>query len=145
MPDELDDVISAIVAVVEGMTGGPVGLDRPPEMVNEGPVCVVRLDNGRFMYGAGSPCVGIHNLMADLQVPRSMLPENEASIRPYVLRMLAAVAANLQMSGTCEHCLLQTYRLMGWEYGEGTTVFRTVGIRFGLEVKILHSGVSVSA
>ena len=141
MADELDAFGTALATVLEsGLTGIKEAHEHPLEGLNEFPVAVIYFVNGRFWYGAGSPTVGVHQVQADVHLGRSVLPEDSATARPYILLALATIADNMKMSGTCEHCLLERYEIGGMQYADK----ETFGVRLFLEVKILHGGISVS-
>ena len=141
MSDELDLFITQLTTVLGGMTGVKQAPEHPPEGLNEFPIVICYVVKGRFSYGAGAPCVGVHTIHADVHLGRSVLPSDEEYARPYILRALAAIAGHVHMHGTCEHCLLNEYQY--GRLGYGTT--ETFGVRLVLEVKILHAGITVAA
>lgn len=141
MADELDEFITALTTVLESMTGIIDAPEHPPEGINEFPFVVCYLAQGRFSYGTDSPTIGVHTVHADVHIARSMLPSDEEASRPYILRGLAAIAGNVRMSSTCEHCLLRSYQYGQLNYGDQ----KTMGVRLVMEVKIKHSGITVQA
>ena len=137
---DLNDVITQLTTVVAGLSGSPLAPTSPPEAINSFPVAVTYYTGGTFDYSQSGPAIGLHDINVDLHVGRSHLPHDEAYARPFILRMLVAMAANVQVSSTCEYCLLDAY-----EYGRlGYGKVETFGIRFKFKVKIKHS-VTVSA
>lgn len=141
MADELDNFITALTTVLGAVTGVEAAYENPPEALNEFPAVVPYFVRGDFSYGQSAPAIGLHTVHADLHISRSQLPTDEAAARPFILRFLIAIAGNLKMSATCDHCLLKSY-----SYGRlGYAGKETFGGRFVLEVKIKHSGITVSA
>lgn len=141
MADELDNFITELTTVMAAMTGIKGAPENPPEGLNDFPVVVCWIELGRFTYSQAGPCIGMHRVNCDVHLGRSNLPEDEKAARPYILRGLTAIAGNLTMSSTCEHCLLTDYRYGRLGYGES----ETFGVRFILDVKIKHSGITVAA
>jgi len=141
MADELDDFITALTGHLEEMTGIRDAPEHLLEAINEFPTVISYFVSGHFEYGAGSPCIGVHRVQADVHLGRSVLPEDEAAARLYILRGLVKLAANVTMDGTCAHCLLRDYEIGRIGYGGA----ETFGVRYILEVKIKHEGVTVSA
>ena len=140
MADELDNFITALTTKFEEVTGVVRAPEHPPEKLNEFPIVICYYVSGTFNYSAGGPCIGMHRVHGDLHLSRSNLPHDEEFARPFILRVLAKVADNLKMSSTCEHCLLTEYQYGGLNYGTD----KTFGVRFIFEVKIKHSGITVS-
>ena len=141
MADELDNFITELSTVMETMTGVKDAPEYPPEGLNEFPTVVCYFVVGTFTYSQAGPAIGVHRVHADVHLGRTILPHDEEYARPYILRALTAIASNVQMSSTCEHCLLT-----GYEYGRlGYGGKETFGVRLILEVKIKHSGITVSA
>lgn len=141
MADELDNFVTALTTKMGEMTGIKAAPENPPEGLIDFPIVVCWIESGRFTYSQAGPCIGVHRVNADVHLGRSDLPEDEKAARPYILRGLIKIAANLKMDSTCEHCLLTDYRYgrLGYDKSE------TFGVRFILDVKIKHSGITVSA
>ena len=140
MADELDSFITALTTKLEEMTGVKDAPEHPPEKLNQFPIVVCYFVRGEFNYSAGGPCIGMHTVYADVHLARSSLPHDEQYARPFILRGLSKIADNLKMDSTCEHCLLTGYEYGSLGYGDQTTF----GVRYILEVKIKHSGITVS-
>jgi hypothetical protein len=141
MSDELDLFITQLTTVLGAMTGIKQAPEHPPEALNEFPAVICYFVKGEFSYGAGAAAVGVHMVHADVHLGRSVLPSDEEYARPYILRALTAIAGHLQMNSTCEHCVLNEY-----QYGRlGYAGAETFGVRLVLEVKFLHSGITVAA
>ncbi len=143
MADELDTVIANLTSVLEGVAGVK-SAGAPLEGYNEFPLVVVWLEGGTVRGGAGSPAVGVHRVMADVHLMRSVLPADIAAARPFVLKVWAAVAGEVTLSGACEFCLLRVYLGPGvMRQGDGSS--KTVGVHFEFEVKVHHTGITFSA
>jgi hypothetical protein len=138
--DELDDFITQLTTVLGAMTGIESAPPHPPEAINDPPMVVCYFVGGEFRYG-GDLAIGVHTVHADVHLSRSDLAHDEEYARPFILRGLVAVAGNVTMSSTCEHCLLQSYEYGGLGYGGQ----ETFGVRYVLEVKIKHAGVTIAA
>jgi hypothetical protein len=141
MADELDDFIVALTTKMEEMTGVLDAPVHPPEGLSAFPVVICYFVGGTFTYSQAGPAIGVHTVHADVHLGRSQLPHDEEYARPFILRGLVKFAANVQMDSTCDHCLLT-----GYEYGSiGYGSKETFGVRYILEVKIKHSGITVTA
>lgn len=141
MADELDDFITALTGKMEAMAGVKDAPLHPPEGLHEFPTVVCYFARGDFNYSQTGLVIGVHTVHADVHLSRSNLPHDEEYARPYILRGLAAVAGAVRMDATCEHCIMTGYEYGGMTYGEQ----KTFGVRYILEVKIKHSGITVAA
>ena len=85
----------------------------------------------------------VHTVHSDLILARNTLHEDEEAARPFILRGIEAIAADIYMmkdsARTCEHCIVLDYIGPGPIRWQGTEYF---GVRFVLEVKIQHANVS---
>lgn len=139
MADELELVRGAIEKV-EGEISGILRAEGLLEGLPEFPLFVNYFTTGTFTYSQGRGCVGVHQLNADLHLGRTVLPSDEMEVIPFILLTMKKFAANLQLGGLCEHCLLKGYTIGGFNYGTET---KTYGVRFGIEIKVSHGGVTV--
>lgn len=140
MADELDTFMTQLSTAWEAVTGIKDAPEHPLEGLAEFPIVISYFVRGRFIYGPAA--FGIHTVHSDVLLGRTVLPEDEAQARPFILRWLTAVAANVTMSGSCEHCHLTDYEYGRLEYNEQASFF---GVRFVHEVKVQHRGITVSA
>ncbi len=140
MADELDTFVTALTGKLAEITGVNEAPEHPPERLNNMPMFVAYFVGGAFEYSQGRGAIGLHAVHADLHLGRRKLSHDEKYARPFILRTLAKMAANVKMSSTCEHCILQRYEYGRLDYGRQ----KTFGVRFVLEVKIKHSGIPVS-
>ena len=142
MADELDSFITALTTKLAVMTGIKAAPEHPPEALSEFPFAVCYFVRGTFDYSQSGPAIGLHVVNVDIHLGRSSLPHDEEQARPFILRGLIMLAGNVKMSNTCDHCLLRNYEYGGLGYGES---LKTFGVRYVLEVKIKHAGVTVTA
>ena len=141
MADELDNFITELTTVLGAMTGVKQAPEHPPESLPDFPFIVSYYVRGSFDYSATGLVIGLHTVHADVHLGRVSLPHDEEFARPFILRGLTAIAGNLKMNSTCEHCYLTEY-----EYGEiGYAGKETIGVRYICQVKIKHSGITVAA
>lgn len=141
MADELDNFITALTGKLEAMAGIKDAPEHPPEGIHEFPTVVCYFARGDFRYSQAGPVIGVHTVHADVHLSRGNLPHDEEYARPYILRGLTAVAGAVRMDDTCEHCIITGYEYGGINYGEQ----KTFGVRYILEVKIKHVGITVAA
>jgi hypothetical protein len=140
--DELDNFIAALTTNLAAMTGIKVAPEHPPEALNEFPFAVSYFTRGEFDYSQSGPSIGLHTVHVDIHLGRSVLHHDEKHARPFILRGLTMIAGNLKMNNTCDHCILKSYEYGGLGYGE---TLKTFGVRYILEVKIKHTGITVAA
>lgn len=147
--DELDDFIDALKLNLEEINTQPNEIkqvyEHPPEKLTDFPCALPYYVSGGVSYGNASPAIIVHRVHVDLHVMRSDLPHDEKVARPFVLLVIKKIANNLQMEATCEHCVVLDYEYGRLSYGSSIGRQETFGIRFILEVKIKHSGFTVSA
>jgi hypothetical protein len=137
MADELDTFVTALV----GKLGEIVGIEVAPEDVVEAPNNLPMV-TAYFVRGRPSnPVAGtwIHRVHADIHTARSAMPHDYKYLRPFILKGIAKLNANVKMDSSCEHCTIENYLIV--RFPETSTV----GVRFVLEVKMQHSGIGVSA
>jgi len=138
---DLDTVIDELTTVLAAVDGIALAPTTPPEQLGELPMAVTYIGEGEFNYAASLGCIGLHTLVVDIHVGRSFLEEDEPVAREFIESVPKAVAGNMQMNGSCEHCLVRNYRYGRLGYGAE----KTMGIRFQLEVKLKHSGFTITA
>lgn len=147
--DQLDDFIDALKLNLEEINTQPNEIkqvyEHPPEKLDDFPCAVLYFVSGGVNYGAASPAVIVHRVHVDLHVMRAMLPHDEKVVRPFILLVIKKIAANLKMEATCDHCVVLSYEYGRIGYGSSIGRQETMGIRFILEVKIKHSGFTISA
>ena len=138
MADEYASFFAQLKTVLEGVAGINQAPENPPEHVGDKPMFVTYLTGGRTEYSAGRGFLSYNDVNADLLLARASLPHAYAQTRPFILLVSAALAANLTMSDTCEHCYLTGFE-MGNISGYSEPTF---GIRFTLDVKIKHTSIT---
>jgi len=134
MADALDNVITEITTLMAAMTGINQAPEYPPEGLNDPPMVITYHVRAPFTYSAGIT-FGLHTIHCDVLLSRSNLPADEAQARPYIIRGLNALAANVTLSDTCSHCLLREVIGPGIFPYAGANYY---GVRYVLEVKINH-------
>jgi len=130
-PDKLDLFVTACCEVMGALVGIEQAPEHPPEGMQDTPMVVTYFMTHDFR---AAPWV-VHRTHIDILLARGDLPHDEAQARKYVLRGGAALAANINMKGTCSTLNIQradgplpiTY--------QGVRYF---GVRFVLDVKIEH-------
>lgn len=137
MPDELDLFVTALTGVLGEMAGIHQAPEHPPEGIGDTPMAVVHI----VRWDATRLPIVLYTVYAEVILARSTLPEDEAQSRPYIIRGLTALAANIRMNETCEHCLIKEGFGPGPIRWQGKEHF---GVRYVLEVKIRHSGIVLS-
>jgi len=139
MADEYASFFPALKAVLEDVAGINQAPENPPENVNDPPMIVTYLVGGDIEYSAGRGYLSYNRVHADLLLARSVLPNDYACARPFILKVGTAIAANISMSDTCEHCHLVRFEGPGNVSGYASPTF---GVRFVLDVKIKHTSIT---
>ena len=143
MSDALDDVVSAIVALLEDMAGINQAPEYPPEAINDPPMVVTYYVRHVPEYSLGHTRL-LSTVHCDVVLPRSDLPTDEKAARPYVLLGLNAIAGSISLSDAASHCLVREILGPGDLPYPGGAYY---GVRFVLEIKLTQAqlGLTVAA
>jgi len=136
-----DDLLAIKQAVIdiERQVEGVIRAEGLLEGLPEFPIFINYWVTGTPVYSLGRGFVCVHTLNADLHLSRSVLPNDELETTPFILRTFEAFAGKITLGGLVEHCLITRYEIGGFNYG----ATQTYGIRFPLEIKVRHTGITV--
>jgi len=139
--DCFDNVIEELSDLFEAMTGINQAPEHPPEGVNDPPMVVTYYVETDVEYSLTYSRT-LSTVYADVLLARAPLPHIEAQARKYIRRGIVAVAGAVTLNSDATHCLVQ--RVLGPRMipYQGLEFF---GVRYVIEVKIVHSDLGVAA
>lgn len=134
MADALQDTLTALGVKMAAMTGLTRWYSDPPEALAEFPCGLAYANSGDFTLQGGGWAIGRHVLTINIYHSRQVLPSaiDAAKVWPY--RVLAALAADMDISNTVETWDVAPlrYRFGPLPYGSETHY----GVSFDITVKI---------
>ncbi len=137
MADALRTAINELVSVL----GAVDGINQAPQYVPEKPTDPPMVVTGHVAveyHGVGTSPMGVHQVFADVVLSRSTLPNDIEQAEPFLLLIMDAIASNVTLNSTCEHC-----QLLRQEGPQGITLpggEQMMGIHNIVEIKIHHTG-----
>ena len=103
----IDDWMPTLVANMEAVAGIEQAhqYDQLPATISVVPSMIILPVGGDQEYSLGGPNVAYHVVNMTLYVAIQVLPEAYAVAVPFIELVRNALAADIQLGATCEHCL----------------------------------------
>jgi hypothetical protein len=131
---EIGLIIDVLVAHEVGITGTYATYDETPESFGMGPAWLNFPMSGELTAQTGWG-EDVHTIGCACVKRRSLLPADEATMRPMITRFADAIHADLSLGGRVEHvgAIRYRYGLIGALSSETEPVF---GVLFEVDVKV---------
>ena len=118
MSDPLEDVLTAMGAALDDLSGLVRWYDEPPESINEFPCGMAFITNGELTTISDGMARGLHTIRIAIYLQRQVLPDAVAAAKPWPYRVFRALAAHQKLSGTCDAIVWPgRYRVGPMQYG----------------------------
>jgi hypothetical protein len=134
MTQPVENVVTAVVALIDGVAGLQQVPVNPPETVNVATYALVYAENGNIDNGVVGSKKALHNISIDVLTKRTDLARDMGRIKPFVDLIPAALLADPTLTGTAQTFEGLSYEFITPEYAG----VANIGYKFILQnVKIL--------